>query len=139
GPHAVAAVVKPPGHAPPARSPPPPPAVRPTAQPPYRRRGDRLRPRLGGPGPRGSGDHRRYRALRRPPPGRRPPPSRHRPAPPRLRALPGHRAGALQHDRPGGRRAVRAGPPPHRHPRPLRGLDPLPPTARSHHTAIRAV
>lgn len=38
-------------------------------------------------------------------------PGRHRPAPSRMRALPGHRAGALQHDRSGGRRAVRAGPP----------------------------
>jgi hypothetical protein len=33
---------------------------------------------------------------------------------------------------PGGRRAVPAGPPPHRHPRPLRGLDPLPPRGRCH-------
>ena len=31
--------------------------------------------------------------------------------------------GALQHDRPGGRPAVPPGPPPHRHPRPLRRLD----------------
>ena len=60
------------------------------------------------------------------------------PAPPGMRALPGHRAGPLQHGRPGGRRAVPAGPPPHRHPRPLRGLDPLPPRARCHQTAIRA-
>ena len=33
---------------------------------------------------------------------------------------------------------VPAGPPPHRHPRPLRGLDPLPPRARCHQTASRA-
>jgi hypothetical protein len=45
------------------------------------------------------------------PPGRRPPPGRHRPAPPGMRALPGHRAGALQHDRPRGHPAVPAGPP----------------------------
>jgi hypothetical protein len=36
---------------------------------------------------------------------------RHRPAPPGMRALPGHRAGALQHGRSGGRRAVPADPP----------------------------
>jgi hypothetical protein len=49
------------------------------AQPAHRRRGDRLRPGLGGPGPWGSVDHRRHRAVRRRPPGRRPPPSGHRP------------------------------------------------------------
>jgi hypothetical protein len=54
------------------------------------------------------------------------------PAPPRLRTLPGHRADPLHHDRPRGRRAVPAGPPPHRHPGPLRGLDPLPPRPTRH-------
>jgi hypothetical protein len=46
---------------------------------PIARGGGRLRPGLGGPGPSGSVDHRRHRAVRRRPPGRRPPPSGHRP------------------------------------------------------------
>jgi hypothetical protein len=52
---------------------------RPAAQPPHRRRRDRLCPGPGGPDPRGPVDHRRHGAVRRRPPGRRPPPGRHRP------------------------------------------------------------
>jgi hypothetical protein len=79
-------------------------ASRPTAESPHRPGTWSASPWAGRARPRDPVDHRRHGAVRRRPPGRRPPPGRHRPAPPGMRALPGHRAGALQHDRPGGRR-----------------------------------
>ena len=77
----------------------------------------RRQPRQRRPGPAPGGWRRpHHHRHRRRPAGRQGP-----------RALPDHRAGPLQHDRPRGHRAVPVGPPPDRHPRPLRRLDPLPP------------
>ena len=63
--------------------------ARPAAQPPDRRRRDRLRAALGRPGGRRAVDLGRHRALRRRARGRRPARRRHGAAAPRRRALPG--------------------------------------------------
>ena len=63
--------------------------ARPAAEPPDRRRRDRLRAALGRPGARRALDLGRHRALRRRARGRRPAAGRHGAAAPRRRALPG--------------------------------------------------
>jgi hypothetical protein len=63
----------------------------------------------------------------------RPPAIRATAAPPRSGSFGRHAASG--HHSPGG---LGPGPPPERHPRPLRGLDPLPPRTRCHRTGIPA-